>query len=226
MRRGQPNRRSPPAPLPGSSSGSPSSSGSLGKSSLGRTRRWKLEPPLRISTSRSASRSSISTVGSPSERASSARRRPGSRTEPVPSASASRLGLQAHLEIGRAEADAAFLDTDQDSRERLGRGAGRDGAGDDRELGDELVAFGFQLQVVNAFLSWIRACGKARKRGLRRFGNGFAGCGLLCGGALILTPASAVRRSLWALLWIADAQLLDPGGELGVLAALSFDPAD
>ena len=44
---------------PGSSPGA----GSFGKSSAGRTRRWKLELPLRISTSCSASRDSISTVG-------------------------------------------------------------------------------------------------------------------------------------------------------------------
>ena len=71
-------------------SGSSPASGRLGKSSLGSTRRWKLEPPLRISTSRSDSRSSISTLSSPSERASSARRRPGSRTVPAPSTPASR----------------------------------------------------------------------------------------------------------------------------------------
>ena len=63
--------------------------GSVGKSSAGSTRRWKLELPLRISTSRSASRVSISTVSSASERATSASRRPGSRTEPPPSTVAS-----------------------------------------------------------------------------------------------------------------------------------------
>ena len=39
-------------------SGCSPSAGNFGKSSAGRTRRWKLEPPLRISTSRSDSRSS------------------------------------------------------------------------------------------------------------------------------------------------------------------------
>ena len=69
-------------------SGCSPSAGNLGKSSAGSTRRWKLEPPLRISTSRSASRTSSWTESSPSERASSASRRPGRRTEPGPSASA------------------------------------------------------------------------------------------------------------------------------------------
>ncbi len=69
--------------------GSPSALGSFGKSSAGSTRRWKLELPLRISTSRSASRVSISTVSSASERATSASSFPGSRTEPPPSTVAS-----------------------------------------------------------------------------------------------------------------------------------------
>lgn len=63
--------------------------GSFGKSSAGRIRRWKLELPLRISTSCSASRDSISTAGSPRERTTSASNRPGSRTEPSVSTSAS-----------------------------------------------------------------------------------------------------------------------------------------
>ena len=71
-------------------SGCSPSAGNFGKSSAGRIRRWKLEPPLRISTSRSDSRSSSWTDSSPSERESSASRRPGRRTEPGPSASASR----------------------------------------------------------------------------------------------------------------------------------------
>ena len=69
---------------PGSSPGV----GSFGKSSAGRTRRWKLELPLRISTSCSDSRDSISTVESASERATSASSRPGSSTEPSVSTSA------------------------------------------------------------------------------------------------------------------------------------------
>jgi hypothetical protein len=68
--------------------GSPSSSGNFGKSSLDSVRRWKLELPLRISTSPSLSRSSIVTEESPRERASSATRRPGRRAEPARSTSA------------------------------------------------------------------------------------------------------------------------------------------
>ena len=107
------------------------------------------------------------------------------------------LGLQAHLEIGCAEADPVLVGGEQDSGERLGRGAGRYSSGDDRELGDELVTFGCQLQVMIAFLSWIRACGKAGKRRRLGFSWRLAGCGLVCGKALILTAPSAVRPSLW-----------------------------
>ena len=63
-RRGRPGRCSRRAPWPGSSGPAPRpAGGSFGKSSAGSTRRWKLELPLRISTSCSASRDSISTVG-------------------------------------------------------------------------------------------------------------------------------------------------------------------
>ena len=69
--------------LPGIVSGSPSATGTLGKSSAGSVRTWKREPPQRISTSRSDSRSSISTLSSASERTRSASSRPGSRTVPA-----------------------------------------------------------------------------------------------------------------------------------------------
>ena len=80
--------------------------------------------------------------------------------------------------------------------ERLSRGAGGNGAGDDGELGDEFFALSGELQVVNAFLSWIRTCGNCLGHG--RFGLGvrFAGCGGGCGNVSILTVPSAVRRRL------------------------------
>ncbi len=69
-------------------SGSSPASGSFGKSSAGNTLRWKLELPLRISTSRSLSRVSISTVEPASDLETSARSRPGRSTEPSPETSA------------------------------------------------------------------------------------------------------------------------------------------
>src|SRR5665811_2263182 len=55
--------------------------------------------------------------------------------------------------------DAGEAGVEEDAGEGLGRGAGGNGPGDDRELGDELLAFGDQLQVIAAFSSWISACG-------------------------------------------------------------------
>ena len=123
-----------PAPRPGSSAGSPSARGTAGSPRPAGVRRWKLEPPLRISTSRSASRSSISTARRGSERATSASRRPGSRTEPAPSTSASSVVSQPELQVGRAERRRRRRGGEQDAGERLGRGPGGDRPGDDESL--------------------------------------------------------------------------------------------
>ena len=83
-------------------SGCSPSSGNLGKSSAGRTRRWKLEPPLRISTSRSDSRSSISDrvvaerAGELGEQAAGEQHRAGALGLGL------EVRLQAHLEVGGA----------------------------------------------------------------------------------------------------------------------------
>ena len=173
--------------------GSPSADGSFGKSSAGSTRRWKLELPLRISTSCSASRDSISTVGSASERATSASNRPGSSTEPSAATSAASAVSQAHVEIGGGEGHAAVGGGEQDAGEGLGGGAGRYSSGDDRELGDEFFSFGRELQVLSAFLSWIRACGKrSESRLIRPSRRGFVPVEAAVGKRMILAVPSAV----------------------------------
>ena len=126
--------------------------GSFGKSSAGSTRRWKLELPLRISTSCSASRDSISTVGSASERATSASSRPGQQHRALVGDVGGEGRLQAHVEVGGGERHAAVGGGEEDSGESLGGGAGRNGSGDDRELGDEFFAFGRELQVLRCLL--------------------------------------------------------------------------
>ncbi len=173
---------------PGSSPGV----GSFGKSSAGRTRRWKLELPLRISTSCSASRNSISTVESASERATSASNRPGSSTDPSASTSAASVVSNP---MSRSVAESVTRPVgggDEDAGEGLGRGARRYSPGNDRKLGDEFFAFGRELQVLDAFLSWVRACGKSECRGGNRAGTGFLACGRGCGKEVILAVPSAV----------------------------------
>ena len=187
--------------------GSASGWGRFGKSSTGSTRRWKLEPPLRISTSCSAARSSISTLGSGSERATSAKRRPGSSTAPASSTVGLEGRLQAEVEIGGGEGDAAVLGSEQDAGERLGGGAGGNGPGDDRELGDEIFAFGRELQVgvplILVFLSWVRSCGKKlRSRRIRR-GTGICGVWKGLWEAGDSCSAGGCQRSLPTGLWIA-----------------------
>ena len=113
---------------------------------------------------RSDSRDSISTVGSASDRATSASSRPGSSTDPGDHVGGEGR-LEPEVEVGGGKRHAALGGGEEDTGERLGRGAGRDGPGDDRELGDQVFAFGRELQVVDAFLSWVRSLWK---RGSRR----------------------------------------------------------
>ena len=190
---------------PGSSAARLPASGRLGKSSAGRVRRWKLEPPLRISTSRSASRSSIST-SRVAERAGELGRAAGRAAGPSRrrSTSASSAVAQPHLDVGRRQRDAVLGSAEEDPREGLGRGASRNGSRDDRELGDELFAFGGQLQMSDVLLSWISACGNCGEQ--REFGcsRGFRAVEIGCGRRLILTVPSAVRPLRSARLWIAE----------------------
>ena len=73
---------------------------------------------------------------------------------------------------------------EEDAGERLGGGAGGNSPGDDRELGDEIFAFGRELQVMSsdlAFLSWVRSCGKS----------------LVCGGFGVALRICGVWKALW-----------------------------
>ena len=147
---------------------------------------------------------------------------PSRRPRPRPRASVCRPISRS---VARRGSRAALVGRDQDARERLGRGAGGDRAGDDGELGDELVAFGGQLQLINAFLSWFSACGNAEDRADIGTGMGIRGCGRGCGRAWILAVPSAVRPRLPARLWIASRSCSTLLGELRVLADAGFDPA-
>ena len=103
--------------------------------------------------------------------------------------------LQAHVEIGGGERHPALGGGEEDAGEGLGGGARRYSPGDDRELGDEFFAFGRELQVFDAFLSWVRACGKGGGHGGNRVGTRFRACGGGCGKEVILAVPSAVSAA-------------------------------
>ena len=132
---------------------------------------------------------------SASERATSASSRPGQqhrarRPRPRRRASVSRPRSRS---VAR-EASPVPPGAEQDTGERLGRGAGRDGSGDDRELGDELFSFGRELQVMVAFLSWIRTCGKSLGQALILASRcGFRAVDRRCGQAVDSCSAGGCR---------------------------------
>jgi hypothetical protein len=61
--------------------------------------------------------------------------------------------LEAEVEIGRGQRHAPLARVEEDAGEGLRGGAGRYRPGDDRELRDEVFAFGRELQKIDAFLS-------------------------------------------------------------------------
>ncbi len=153
----------------GSSSASPSGSPKRGKSSAGRVRRWKLEEPAVISTSRSASRSARLTSPSGSERTMSTRSRPGRTT--LPCALGLHLGddLQAELGVGGTQPQLTVLDGDQNAGQGLQGSAGRDGSRDDLKGIEKCVALGcefhgagwlnFSRSSKGCGFLWICGCG-------------------------------------------------------------------
>ena len=151
-RRGRPGRCSPPAPRPGSSGPARLRPRQL-REVLGRqhpqveARAAAADLDVALGLARLDLHAS-----SASERATSASSRPGRRTEPPPSTSASSVGPQAEVEVGGGERHRALAGLEEDAGERLGRGAGRDRPGDGRELGDEFFAFGRELQVIECLL--------------------------------------------------------------------------
>src|SRR3954465_7771266 len=201
--------------------------GSCGKSSTGSTRRWKLEPPLRISTSRSASRDSISTVGSASERATSAKRRPGRRIAPPSSTSAPSVvsSPRSRSVAARVTRPSSALRSTPERAWVAARVETARETIESFETRSSRLVVSFKESASDlALLSWVRTCGESRLCG--RFGAGchfrhvesaVEGWGFLQRGRLSALVAHRVVDS--------SPQLPDLLGQLRVLVEACFDAA-
>ena len=135
---------------PGTSSrSSPSGSGSGGKSSRRRVRMWNVAEPEVSSTSCSAARSSSVSSSAGSERTTSTRSRAGQDDGALADDLSFERHAQPDLHVGGAELDRAVLRLDLHAGERLHGAAGGGGTGDGLQLGEQRVAPGRELHVMD-----------------------------------------------------------------------------